>query len=442
MRHVSAVLVFAAAMSAAAPPPQKLSLNEAIDLALKNNRAIAIAVAKAGEMKSARKKAAADYYPQLSNSSTYARLTQTNILQFAQGSFGTFPGVGSLPASPLIVKQGNLSNFLVRDEVVQPVTQMFRIREGNDIARADEAASLANLDGLRNQIALTVRQIYYGLIAAKLDRQVAAEQVLLADEEGKESAQQVRRGEALEVSLTEARTRVLQARQDELTVRMQQFDLFARLDEILGFPPGTQIEVDPQVSAPLDLPDKTECIRLAQSVNPDISAAEDAVKKAAAAVRAARYEYIPDISLFARHDYQNGVAFLYHNYGVVGAEFSFKIFDGGKRRAEIREREAQLRQAGQNLLRLKDAAAANVQVALDKIDQSHSMVDLAKQLVDLRVEAHAVSVSQQKQEVILHSKLTETETSLFKARADLTKAQLAHMQAQAELEVLIGRLPR
>jgi outer membrane protein TolC len=319
---------------------------------------------------------------------------------------------------------------------------MFRIREGNRVARADEAASLADLDGLRNQIALTVRQIYYGLIAAQLDRKVADDQVLLADEEEKESAQQVRRGEALDVSLTEARTRVVQAKQDELSARIRQLDLFARLDEILGLRPGTQVEVDPQVSALLDLPDKAECIHLAQSASPNIGAAEDVLKKADAAVRAARYEYIPDVSFFARHDYQNGVAFLYHNYGVVGAEFNFKIFDGGKRRAEIGEREAQLRQAVQNLARLKDEAAANVQVALDKIDQSHSMVDLANQVLDLRTEAHAIAVAQQQQEVILHSKLTEAETSLSRARADLAKAQLADMQAQAELEVLIGRLPR
>ena len=159
-------------------------------------------------------------------------------------------------------------------------------------------------------------------------------------------------------------------------------------------------------------------------------------------MRASKFEYIPDVSVFARHDYQNGVAFLFHNYGVVGAEFSFKLFDGGKRKAEIGEREAQLRQALQNLMRLKDAAAANVEMALDKIEQSHSLVDLAKQIAELRSEAERVATAQQRQEVIIHSKLTEATTALSRARAELTKAQLAYTQAQAELEVIIGRLPR
>lgn len=442
MRPICAVLAAAATISAAAGAPRKLSLNEAIDIALTNNRAIAIALAKTQETKSARRKAAGDYYPQVSNSSTYGRLTDTDILQFGQGSFGTFPGVGSIPTSPLIVKQGDLNTILIRDQVAQPVTQVFRIREGNRVAQADEAASLANLEALRNQIVLMVRRTYSGLIAARGDVQAASLQLLFAEEEQSESEQEVRRGKALEVSLTEARTRVLQAKQDMLAAKIRESDLIAHLNEILKFSPGTEVEVDSQVSRFLDIPDRAACIRLAQSANPDIAAAAETVKKAEAALRAARYEYIPDVSLFARHDYQNGIAFLNRNYGVVGAELNFKLFDGGKRRAEVGEREAQLHQALENLAQLKELAAENVQVALNKIEQSDSMVDLAKQLVNLRSEAHAVAVAQFTQDVILHSKLTEAETSMFKARVDLTRAELAATQAAAELEVLIGKLPR
>jgi outer membrane protein TolC len=51
---------------------------------------------------------------------------------------------------------------------------------------------------------------------------------------------------------------------------------------------------------------------------------------------------IPDITAFARHDYQNGIAFLFHNYNVVGLSFTYDLFDGGKRQASLKEREAQL----------------------------------------------------------------------------------------------------
>jgi outer membrane protein TolC len=447
-RYYRAAFLFALPLCLAAQPgapvsgPRKMSLEEAIDLALKNNHALIIGAAKTDETKSARRKAAADYYPQVSNSSTYTRLTETDVLQFSKGSFGTFPGVGSLPSLNLKIAQGDPNEFLVRTQIAQPVTQLFRIREGERVARADEQASRAELEGLRERIALTVRQLYYGLIASQFDRNVAVEQVRVAEDRVAESEQEVRRGAALDVSLTEARTKVLESKQQELSARIRHADFLAQFNNVVGLPQSAQIEAEQETAPAAALPDKEECVRLAQAGTPEISAAEEAVKKAEAAVRAAKLEYVPDLTFFARHDYQDGVAFLFHNYGVVGAEFKYTLFDGGKRRAEVHEREAQRTQAVENLRRVKDDAAANVERALDRIEQDRSLMDVAKQVVDLRREADRIAGVQLGRGVILTSQRSEASAALSKARADLVRAELGYRQSQAELEVLIGRLPR
>jgi outer membrane protein TolC len=438
-----AVTFLALRLCAAAPgDPRKLALAEAIDLALKNNHALLIGAAKTDEMKSVRRKAAADYYPQVSNTSTVTHLTNTDVLHFTEGSFGNIPGIGPLPGKNLNVAQGSPDTVLVRTQIAQPLTQLLKIREGERAARADELASQADLEGLREQVALSVRQLYYGLLTTQFDRTVALEQVRVTEEQLAESEAEVRRGETLEVSLTEARTRLLEAKQDELTVRIRHSDVLAQFNNLVGLPQGTQVEAEEQVAASLNLPAKDECVRLAQASTPEIAAAEETVKKAEAAVRAARFEYVPNLSVFARHDYQDGVAFLFHNYGVVGAEFTFALFDGGKRRSEIGEREAQRAQATENLRRLKDDAAANVERALDKIEQNQSLIDVAKQVVDLRTEADRVAGSQFARGVIVSSKKSEAAAALAKSRADLVKAELGYVQSQAELEVLIGRLPK
>ncbi len=438
-----AVFSLALCLSVAAPPEaRRLTVTEAIDLALKNNHAIGIGAAKADEMHSVSRKAAADYYPQVSNTSTFTRLTNTDVLQFSQGAFGTFPGLGSLPSENLKVAQGNPNEVLVRTQIAQPLTQLLRVREGERVARADERAARADLEGTREQVALAVRKLYYGLLAAEQDRKAALEQVHVAEEQITESEQEVRRGQALEVSMTEARTRLLEAKQDELVVRIRHSDIRAQFNNVVGLPQNTQIEVEEQVAGAGELPDKQECIRLAQAATPEIASAEETVKKAEAAVRAARLEYVPDVSVFARHDYQDGVAFLFHNYAVVGAEFKYTLFDGGKRRAVIGEREAQRTQAVQNLQRLKDDAGANVERALDQMEQSRSLIDVAKQVLDLRTEGDRIATVQFSHGVILSSKRAEATAALAKARADLVKAQLGYLQSQAELEVLIGRLPR
>jgi outer membrane protein TolC len=48
------------------------------------------------------------------------------------------------------------------------------------------------------------------------------------------------------------------------------------------------------------------------------------------------------------------VPFLVRNFATVGFILDWDVFDFGKRRAAVREREAQLAQAEENLRRLKE----------------------------------------------------------------------------------------
>lgn len=437
------LLLARAAVCAQAPPQTiKLTLEEAIDLALKNNHELLIGASKVAEMSGAKRVATSDYYPKVSVTSSYTHLTEKDILQFAPGSFGTFPVLGRLPATNLIVTQGDLNQIFSRSEVAQPITQLFKIHDAQRAAKADESAARENLEGLKNQVALAVRQLYYGLLAVQLDQKTASEEVHAATEQLSESEQDVQLGNELEVTVLSAKTALLQAKQDELSARIRNTDLMAQFKDVVGIRDGTQVELDAKVFAPADLPAKEECIRLAESAAPDIKSAEETVRKAEAGIGAARAEYIPDITAFGRWDYQNGVAFLFHNYGVVGLGLSYTLFDGGKKRAVISEREAQREQAVENLRRLKDEAAVNVQKALDKIEQSRSLVDVATQAVSLREESDRLAAVQVGYGALVNSKRSEAVEALAKARADLLKAQLGYLESQAELAALIGRLPR
>jgi outer membrane protein TolC len=440
-----ALLVTAGVGAAAENAPQetlRLTLVQAIDLALKNNHGLAIGQYKVDEMNSALRIARSDYYPKVSNSSSYLHFTQTSALQFSQGAFGTFPGLGALPTQTLTVPQGNLDNIVSRSQIAQPITQLFKIRDADRAARAGELAARADLEGFRNQVALGVRQLYYGILAVELDEEAALEQLQVAEGQLREAGQDVSRGNALEVQLIGAQTSLLQAKQDTLTVGIRHSDLLAQFKNVVGIPQRSRLELEDQAVSTFDMPGKEECIQLAQSAAPEIKSAEETVRKVGAAVAAARAEYIPDVTAFARHDYQNGVAFLFHNYGVVGIGLNYTLFDGGKRKAMVSERLAQRAQATENLRRLKDDAAVNVEKALDKIEQSRSLVEVAKQAVMLREEGDRLAGVQLRFEVIVNSKRSEAKSAVTKAHADLLKAELGYMQSQAELEVLIGRLPR
>src|SRR6185295_1793951 len=102
----------------------------------------------------------------------------------------------------------------------------------------------------------------------------------------------------------------------------------------------TSLLLDPNVSP---LPEASErcareaCVRAALDSHPEIAEARAQVEKATAAVRLAKYELVPDVEVFARYSFQNNVPFLAGRFGTVGIRASVDLFNGGRKRAVLRE---------------------------------------------------------------------------------------------------------
>src|SRR5262249_42149014 len=152
--------------------------------------------------------------------------------------------------------------------------------------------------------------------------------------------------------------------------------------------------------------------------------------KASAGVRAAQREYIPDVEAFARYSYQNNVPFLVHNFGSFGVHFSYDIFDGGKKRATLRERNAQLAQAKENLARVSDEVELRVQVAYNKLERTRQMVAVSEELLAARKEAQRVSAQQLQRGAYLRSQATAAAAQEFEAETLLLQSKLEFAQAE------------
>ena len=92
--------------------------------------------------------------------------------------------------------------------------------------------------------------------------------------------------------------------------------------------------------------------------------------------------------------YQNNVPFLARNFGTFGAELTYDLFDGGKRRASVKESDAKLAQAKENLARISDDVEVQVESALNRLNRTKEMVDVAEQLLTLRSESSRVTAQQ------------------------------------------------
>jgi len=448
---IVALLVSAAASAASSQPAEtptarRITLREAVDLALAHNHVVRLARLSVDEKDRAKDVAKSDYFPQVRNDTTLVHLSDTQLIEIPAGGLGVV-GVAPVPPQTLILNQGGVSAATNGTGVVQPLTQLFRVRAANDVARAEAEAARGKARGLEDETALRVRQIYYRILIVDVRRRAVLAKIQATEDLQRERIQQVRYGSALEADLIESRAHALQARQELLTTELQRSDLQMQLNDTIGLPLPTSLLLDPNVSmsqgspGPPERCEREACVRAALDSHPDIAEARAKVDKAASAVRLAKYQLIPDVEVFARYSFQNNVPFLADRFGTVGIRASVDLFDGGRKRAVLRERETQLAQANENLARISDEVELRVQTAYNKIDRTRQMVAVSEELLALRGESRRVAADLLAHGGALGSQARESAAQELDAQAALLQSQLDYVQATDEMDAAIGRRP-
>jgi outer membrane protein TolC len=419
---------------------RRLTLTDAVHLAISRNRALKIARLKVTENEHKKAGEHSAYFPAITNQSNVLHITDLQIVEIPAGTFGIV-GATPIPAQGLLLPQGQLTLFSSGTQISQPLTQLIRIHQANRIAAAEVAVSRDDLKKAENQVALDVHSLYFGILIARLQTQAAEQQSAYAGEHLRESEEDIRNGAALKIAAIQSRASLLEGQQAVLTAELQLADLTTELNDLLGFPLDTRLELDPAVPASFDQRPREEYVRTAWSAHPEILAAEEAVRKARAGVIAAKSAYIPDIIAYARHSYQDGVPFLVRNFGTFGVNLSWDVFDFGKRRAAVGEREAQLAQSEENLQRLKEEVAVGIERSYNKVERTRSLVQVANQVVKLRQEGERLAGNQLTQGAVLVSERRQATAATYKAEADYLQASLGYLLAWAELEQAVGLTP-
>ena len=290
-----------------------LTLNEAVHLALSQNRALKIARLKVTENEQKKAGQRSAYFPSITNQSNILHVTDLQNIGIPAGAFGTAGGHSSRRRA-VTLPQGQNDIFSSGTQISQPLTQLIRIHKANRIAAAEVALSRDDLKKAENEVALQVHSLYFGILIARLQKQAAEQQSAYARERLRESEDDVRNGSALKVAAIQGRAGLLESQQSVLTAELQLSDLNTELNDLLGLPLDTQLDLDPAAPASFELRPREEYVQTAWSENPEILAAEEAVRKAKAGVTAAKSAYIPDITAYARQSYQDGVPFFVRNF--------------------------------------------------------------------------------------------------------------------------------
>jgi outer membrane protein TolC len=417
----------------AAAQERKLTLQDAITIATRANHGLKAASYQVAAEEQNRRIAKSGYFPSITNESNLLHISDVERIDVPPGAFGP-----NIPATTAFLTQGRETYESSGTTLAQPITQLIKIHANNKIADSDLKSSQASLQKATDDVVYRVHELYYRVLTSQLQKE-AAELLITSDgEKLNENIDQVKNGSLLEVARVESSANLLEAKETLLTTDMQIADLTIQLNDVLGLPLNTKLLLDPNVDTALDVAPREESVRAALSDNPEVKEAAQTLAKAQAAHTAAKAEYIPDVTAFARYSYQNGVPFLVRNFGTFGIHLSYDVFDAGKRKALVRERSDEIAEAEENLQRVKDEVEARVQMIYNRLDVARAMVDVKKEYLAAKQESARLSEDQFKQGITLASQRDASRAQAVNARAGLLDASLAYLLARDDLNRTLG----
>jgi outer membrane protein TolC len=426
---------------AKAIPPKRITLEQAVQLALKHNHVVRIAGYNVEEKEHSKELARSAYYPILRNDSGVAKLTDTQFIAIPHGSLGTVAGT-PIPEQTAILNQGGRTLVTSGTSLTQPLTELWKVKSANSVAAADLTAARSKEHQTENQVALQVHQLYYRILVLQAHKEAAKAKMQASEDLHSERMQQVKYGSALEEESIDSQAQSLEAKQDLLTTDLQLSDVNMQLNDALGLPLTTPLVLDANVREIDNTCEREACLRAALESHPEIAEARAEIEKASSAVTLAKRQYLPDVEAFARYSYQDNVPFLARNFGTFGVHFGYDLFDGGRRNAVIGERKAQLAQAEQNMARIKEEVELRVQTAYNKLERTRQMMKVSEELLTLRTESHRVCVAQLREGTMLRSQVDNAAAHELDAKTLLLQSQLDYIQAQDELTESIGQTPQ
>jgi outer membrane protein TolC len=434
----TALALLVACAGVAQAQTRRITLDEAVALATRQNSTVKLAHLKTKEMDARVGEARANYFPVLSNDSTAAHLDNIEHMLIPMGALGVYPIPGPVPGQNDSLPLGHHNFILSTTTAAQPLTQFVKIHAGVSVAKADAGSARDDARRTEDEVALKTKQLYLNLLSAERRKQAAELHIAAGKERLGEARNGVEAGAVLELKVLEGEAQIAEAHHALGSLEDAIADMRVELNDLAGLPLETQVEL---VTPEVETTDATagDLVADALTHSPEVAAAKETLNKARAGLTAARAEFIPEIGAFAQYVHQDGVPLLTENNGMAGVKMNWTLFDFGKRTGEVRERHAQVEEAEENLRHVESRVRVEIEKEVRKVRRAETGLEAARESVAARTEMRRITADQVEAKTVNASALKQAEAELAEAEAGLFQAQAEQSTARAELERTLGQ---
>lgn len=413
-----ALMLGGSAASAQAPT---VTLEDAIDMALRTHPGMVQARGQLDVAGAGRREAIGNWLPTISGSSGWSTNSATRFDPNTQRT---------VTAASTSYSAGFNASLEVFDG--------FRRLAQSRSASAEFASADASLVNQRFQVTLETKQAFFNALAADELVRVAETRIERAQEQLKISRDKLAAGSAIRSDTLRARVELGNAELQLLNADTQRATAEANLARLIGVEGTVRATADPTLLAPVEL--DTAVLRdEVVVVSPAVMEAEASAQAAQAGLAVSRAQYLPTINASFSNSWAGQALDQLNNTWTLRVSLNWPLFNGFTREMNVarsaaaretaaaQAEDARRRANAQLTQHLAALAAAQRRVEIAEASRAAAAEDLRIQRERYRLGAATIV------------EVLTSQVSLDQAEVDRVQARLDFLVAKAQIEALIGR---
>jgi outer membrane protein len=410
----------------------RLTLDQAVALALKQNTTAEIAVLTAAQSKQDQKIALSQLLPQVELGVTEQWQRVNVVAEF--GGTRLFPGIPGHFGPFSIFSAGPSFNGPLLD-----LTLFRRYQASRHTANAIQSDSLS----AREQVILLVVSQYIGILRSMADVQASQSRVELAQALYNQAADLQKEGVGTGIDTLRANVELQNEKQRLLEAEATRETSLFVLSRLLNLEPRQKIELADSLSFfDTPQPDIETSIEEGLSARPEWKSLQEQIRAAESQKKAASALRLPSVR-FDGNWAQLGTdpSSVIPTYSYAGT-VSVPLFTGGRIRAETVRADLDIQKLRQQQADLRNQIALDVKTALINLDSARNQVTVA----DLGVQLSKEEVDQARDRfnagVANNIEVIQAQDSLARANDNQIAALYRFNQARADLARSVGQMEK
>jgi outer membrane protein len=419
-------------------PSRVLTLDDAIRLAIANNRSLKVASLEVDKSKWQVAEVKTKRLPSFSGSVLGSQLLNEVSFNFPAGAFGTIPGVGPFPTTDTKVTTPRQPVAYVVSQTTQPLSQLYKINLG---VRAQElsvkiAGEKARAE--RQSLVKDVKQAYYAVLQSESQLEAAEANVKQYQELDRVVLQRVSQEAALKSDSLDVKAKFANEKYKLAQLRNTLDSRKEYLNNLLGRDIRAEFETE---KVPVASFEEVE-LRLAQSralaQRPEVKQAELSMRQAEYDRRIAKADYIPDVGIAFNYASNFNVDVLPRNMTSIGFELKWEPWDWGRRKDIVNQKKITETQAQTQLHDVQARVLMDVNARFRKLEESRLLISVAQAERDAAQQRLREVTNKYEQQAVLLSDVLRQQASTASASDDYQQALLGFWSAKSDFEKSLG----